>query len=345
MKYPVIGVVCVLISAAAAADPDPVDLRVRLMGPSGPLSRIPMAATYGKATNIAAETDADGWATWHLDRKIGTRVQVGTSMPAHRDGELFEDYEPRVYAYLARFNTISVPSPWLVEIPASVPSVEQTIMCPRGIVLTAGPVTNPDGTRARLVTLRALNDGCTSQYEKDTGIVALNSIPADTTSVVYLEWSEPDRRQRVMRVQVPSSHADLSLGAIQVPSPLDRTAKIVLKRTGVDRHWPARAYGGPNQTGATLVASDGSFITSAFYSTPPVNQRMSRKVDVPPGTYYVIPGSLDPIDFQQILIEKLAAGVDLSGNVALPHVTIAAGETKDLESCDVDVINAIYALP
>lgn len=144
-----------------------------------------------------------------------------------------------------------------------------------------------------------------------------------------------------LRLTAEQTQADVDLGQIVLPD-YERTA-FFRARLSNSIEWREIQESGLI-AGVTLVAADGSIMfTEVAYRSPANPDELRLRTDplaLPPGEYYIAPGSFATGRVQVALLRAREQGMDLTGT-GIPKVTLVEGQTVDV---DVDLLATYLAI-
>ncbi len=329
---------CICSLALAAT---PVQVKLTMTGPSGPMADFYLRANYRDSAkyiaHISAKTNSAGTATFDMDREIGAEIEISVGDATDGKTIVTSEDEAASQAFRASLPQLGLPPVWIMRLPEGTPVVERSVSIPAARTVQVripAALTEP----RRWASLDVVGFmGQRPRIDAATRVLSRPGIPINQAFTAYFTFDESVTHGRSIPIQIPASSANIELPEIVI-DPVVYSAFVLVEEAADSRLVPISALEGMGNPGVTLVSSDGQMIISAI--SP---QHGPSKVPVPPGTYYYAPSSMGAEDFQVKLIQKLTSGTDLSS--LFPHVTVAAGETKTLQVNPVDTINGIYALP
>jgi len=332
------------IASISAAEP--VTFELKIEGPDGALTDLPLWLTQSDAPETTGKTNAHGIVRFTLDSTKSAEILVRPGILRRTENENDGAFGERIRDFRTRCRTLGLPEYWQFRVDLNQGFISKSVTVPRGLKLTVRPVGIPKFVDPQMfLTI----PGLPRDFNQDRRSPSFSrfGVPAGEATVGFLEVFEQRRPKRAIPFNVPASQTDIEIGDVQVLQVKD-DAKITVHQTwtkATDR--PVIQRGAARLiVGCTLVSPDGSLILYNYFRAddPSKGPEPSHAtLAIPAGTFYVLPGYFNATPEQVAIITRLRAGQDLSEN-KLPMFTVASGEEKSIEINYADLYSAIHAI-
>ena len=316
--------------ALAGSDDRVVPLTVVLKASYGPLADVLLyAQVQGPADRWVRErTDASGTATLNVPCPEGepalVRVTLGIADP-RTDIDRVKELTRR-YVF---------PDNYMVEIASTDQSRTLSIQVPSAVSATIPLVRGGHpftGTARPIMFERYLN------MRPFTNPIVCGGLLPGTPSIVYMIVNPV----HVLRVVIPPLNEDATVAPVDVPEVPAMSAQL---RVRLLRAYEVETFRYLHMEGITLVSTHGDSIMGfgARLDGDRLVRRVDEPIEVPAGDYFVLPLGWTARPAQVALVEMAVAGTVPEG-LAVPRITVRAGEVAEVTIDAVAVEAAILAV-
>jgi hypothetical protein len=329
----------VLCSACTAqTQTNTIAVNVSVIG-GGVISDIPLVVWSKSSPPAMVRTDASGNATATIQSDVTDTEFSIKSAAWYSPGATVEDRLDLLEVWQSKMRQYHFERLYVVPLQAGVTSYQKNIVVRPAITVT-GTVVGESGNPGKAW---AIHSGMVDPklIEAGSNTFVVGGVPRSEVSHVFV-----GNQNVVKRFVVPSSAVDLDLGELSVFAAEATTPVRVRLPAFEPSALSKREIGG---AGVTLLRTDGSFVLTYPAIQVPEGLLGVAKVSegtvpvVPPGEYFVIPGTFFAWPLQVKLWNAVLAGAVIPGSI--PRLNASGSAEVLIEVDSLAVLQAIANMP
>lgn len=293
-----------------------------------PLGGVPVQVVSSQAEGLFGETGIDGVVRFSLPCSFvgdSVHLSVPRTLPAHFVGLS----EAERAAWLPRIEEIADEYAITFAVTDCTPLVETTLYASEAVSGCGSGALEDAGGASYLAYMREY--GLLGVASPSADGVCVSGVPAGVPGVVFLVPNS-NSESSLRWIDVPFGPDPVLEGEAQVGQPLEVTVRTKLEGE------PLLVFTEQMISHVSIVRLDGGFIgTVAVRRTTPDRNLLPNGwregvLFVPPGEYYVLPGTPFAPDFSGLLVERaILQDMTVFDGHSLPKVTLSTDAMVELD--------------